>query len=191
MNEERDNFREEDISEAVNKFKRSLVSGRKKYFDVSEFEGIVEQLLEEGDIQSSEIAAKQGIQIHPNAIPLQLKYAQILISKGKYQQAHKYLNFAENVETGNPDVHLLKGSAWLIMGNENEAKASFRKAIKHAGRDADDVLYNIASAFIQVGEIRTAIVYFKKALEVNPKNDLALYDLAFFYDQLGDYKNSI
>ena len=79
MNEERNNFREEDIVGAVNKFKRSLISGRKKYFDVSEFEGIVEQRLDEGDIQSSEIAAKQGIHIHPNAIPLQLKYAQILV----------------------------------------------------------------------------------------------------------------
>ena len=191
MNEERDNFREEDISEAVDRFKRSLVSGRKKYFDVSEFEGIVEQLLEEGDIQSSEIAAQQGIQIHPNAIPLHLKYAQILISKGKYDQAHKYLNFAENVETGNPDIHLLKGSAWLIMGNEQEAKASFRKAIKHAEGDEDDVLYHIASAFVQVGEIKKAIRYFEKAIQRNPKNDMALYDLAFFSDQLGDYESSI
>lgn len=191
MNEERDNFREEEIGEAVNKFKRSLVSGRKKYFDVSEFEGIVEQLLEEGDIKSSEIAAKQGIQIHPNAIPLQLKYAQILISKGKYNQAHKYLNFAEKVETANPDIHLLKGSAWLIMGNETEAKASFRKALKHADGDADEILYNIASAFVQIGEIKKAISYFSQAVKINPKNNYALYDLAFFYDQMGDYKKSI
>jgi len=191
MNEERDNFGEEDLSEAVNKFKRSLVSGRKKYFDVSEFEGIVEQLLEEGDLQSSEIAAKQGIQIHPNAIPLHLKYAQILISKGKYDQAHKYLNFAEKVETANPDIHLLKGSAWLIMGNEQDAKNSFRKALKHAAGEEDDILYHIATAFVQVGEIKKAIYYFEQAVKRNPKNDLALYDLAFFHDQLGDYKNSI
>ena len=98
MNEERDNFREEDISEALKRFKSSLVSGRLKYFDVSEFEGIVEQLMEEGDLQSSEIAAKQGIQIHPNAVALHLKYAQILLSKGKYDKAQKYLDFAERVE---------------------------------------------------------------------------------------------
>ena len=47
--EERKQFSEEDISEALNRFiKRSLISGSKKYFDVSEFEGIVEHLLEEG-----------------------------------------------------------------------------------------------------------------------------------------------
>jgi hypothetical protein len=82
MMDERDNYWEDDMIEAVNRFKSSLVSGRSKYFDVSEFEGIVELLLEEGDIQGSEIAAEQGIKIHPNAVPLQLKYAQILINKG-------------------------------------------------------------------------------------------------------------
>jgi len=91
MNEERENYFDDDIVGAVNRFKRSLISGRKTYFDVSEFEGIVEQLLEEGDLQASEIAAKQGIQIHPNAVPLQLKYAQVLINKGHYQKSLKYL----------------------------------------------------------------------------------------------------
>ena len=91
MMEERDNYWDDDIIEAVNRFKRSLISGRTKYFDVSEFEGIVEQLLEEGDLQSSEIAAEQGIKIHPNAVPLQLKYAQILINKGLYEKSLNYI----------------------------------------------------------------------------------------------------
>ena len=59
MNEDKDNYREDDIVGAVDRFKRSLISGRTKYFDVSEFEGIVEQLLDEGDLKGSEIAAKQ------------------------------------------------------------------------------------------------------------------------------------
>ena len=92
MKEEKDKSREEGSIGAVDRFKRSLISGRTKYFDVSEFEEIVEQLLEEGDIQSSEIAAKQGIQIHPNAVPLQLKYAQILLNKGLNKKSLKYLS---------------------------------------------------------------------------------------------------
>ena len=84
------------------------MSGRTKYFDVSEFEEIVEQLLEEGDLQSSEIAAKQGIQIHPNAVPLQLKYAQILLNKGIYKKSLKYIQIAEKIDENNPDVHLIE-----------------------------------------------------------------------------------
>ena len=74
MNQEESKyFDDENINEALNRFKASLVSGRKNYFDISEFEKIVDFLLDEGDINSSEIAAKQGIQIHPGAIQLKLK----------------------------------------------------------------------------------------------------------------------
>ncbi len=184
-------LREEGIEEALKRFKRSLVSGRTSYFDVSEFEGIVEYLLDEGDINTSEIAALQGIRIHPGAVPLQLKYAQVLLSKGKYQNALKYLNLAEQIELTNPDVHLMKGSAWLIMGNEKEAENSFRKALKNADAEKDDILYHIGSSYVQAGEIDKAISYFEKSLKINPENELALYDLGFFSDQEGHYQKSI
>ncbi|NQU52527.1 MAG: tetratricopeptide repeat protein [Bacteroidetes bacterium] len=191
MNEDRENYRDEDIIGAVDRFKRSLISGSTKYFDVSEFEGIVEQLLDEGDLQGSEIAAKQGIQIHPNAVPLQLKYAQVLINKGKYEKSLQYLHFAEKVDSTNPDVHLLKGSARMVMGNETEALLSFRKAIKYAGNEMDEILYHIGSSYIQVGEISKAIHYFEQTIKANATNEMALYDLGFFCDQTGKYKKSI
>lgn len=184
-------LREEGIQEAINRFKKSLVSGRKSYFDVSEFEGIVEYLLDEGDLNTSEIAALQGIQIHPGAVPLQLKYAQVLLSKGKYQNALKYLNLAEQVELTNPDVHLMKGSAWLVIGNEKEAEKSFKKALKNAGQEKDDILYHIGTSYVQAGDIEKAVIYFEKSLKVNPENELALYDLGFFSDQEGYYQKSI
>ncbi len=190
--EEKDFFYgEEDSSEALNKFKRSLITGSKRYFDVSEFEEIVEYLLEEGDINASEIAARQGIQIHPNAETLHLKYAQVLLNNGKFKDAITHLDLVEKVEPANPDVHLIKGSAWLARGDEARAGRSFRKAIKTAGEEVDDILYHIGTAYIQVGDIPTAILNFEKALVANPDNEMALFELGFFCDQQGDYKKSI
>jgi len=187
----RNRLNEEDLNEAVNRFKRSLISGRKKYFDVSEFEGIVEQLLEEGDINSSEIAAKQGIQIHPNAVALHLKYAQVLLNKGKFEVAIKHLQLVEKVESTNPDVHLIKGTAWLVLGDEKKAAKSFNRAIKTADAELDDILYHVASAYIQAGNVAKAVHYFEKSVQVNPKNEMALYDLGFYCDQLGNFDKSI
>ncbi len=191
MNREIDRNWDDDISGAVLRFKNSLVSGHKKYFDVSEFEGIVEQLLEEGDLESSEIAARQGMQMHPNAVQLQLKYAQVLISIGRYNEARRYLDIAERLEKNNPDVYLLKGSVWLTLGDEKSAAKAFGKAIKYAGGETDEILYHIASSYVQTGEIKKAITYLEKALRCNAGNELVLYDLAFFLDQVGDYQKSI
>lgn len=189
--EERENYWDDEIVEAVNRFKRSLVSGSTKYFDVSEFEGIVEQLMEEGDMQGSEIAAMQGIKIHPNAVPLHLKYAQVLLNKGLFKKSLKYLELAEKVDVSNPDVHLLKGSASISMGKEAEALASFKKAIQFAGSELDDILYHIGASYVQVGNIKKALYYFEKTVKANPFNDLALYDLGFFYDQEEKLEESI
>lgn len=191
MNEkERSYFSEEDIDGALDRFRNSLISGRQRYFDVSEFEAIVEQLMDEGDINNSEIAALQGIQIHPDAIPLQLKYSQVLLNKGMYQKAMQYLDVAEKVEENNPDVHLLKGSACLILGEDQNAERSFVKAVKTAEGEEDDILYHIGSAYVQAGEIRKAIGYFEKAVLANPKNEAALYELGYFCDQQGDFIKS-
>jgi tetratricopeptide (TPR) repeat protein len=188
---EEGSYQEEEFGEALKRFKKSLISGRKNYFDVSEFEGIVDQLLEEGDIKTSKIAAKQGIQIHPNAVTLQMKYAQVLLNEGEHSKARKYLELAEKIEKENPDIHLLKGSSWLTEGNEIEAQKSFKKAIKYAGSDLDEIYHHIGSAYIYINYIGKGVSYFKKAVKENPRNNTALYDMAFFSDQCGNYNDSI
>jgi len=189
--EERDFLSDEELGDALTQFKDSLNNGRKKYFDVSQFESIVDRLMEEGDMKSSEIAALQGLQIHPDAVGLKLKYGQVLLSKGHYKQAMKYLDLAEQVEENNPDVHLIKGSAWLIMGEDRAAEKSFGKAIKMAGSEEDDILYHIGAAYVQAGEVKKALGFFEKALQKNPRNETALYELGFFSDMRGDFKKSI
>lgn len=189
--EERDYFRGEEIGDALTQFKDSLISGRKRYFDVTQFEAIVEHLMDEGDLNSSEVAAMQGLQIHPDAVSLKLKYGQVLLSKGRYEQAMKYLDLAEQVEENNPDVHLIKGSAWLILGEDRAAERSFGKAVKTAGSEEDDILYHIGAAYVQAGEVKKAVSFFEKALQKNPKNETALYELGFFSDMRGDFRKSI
>ncbi len=184
-------FDEEYIDEVVNRFKRSLVSGRKTYFDVSEFECIVEQLLEEGDLQASEIAVMQGMQIHPNALPLHMKYAQVLLSKEKYEDAIQCLNIIERIEPTNPDVHFIKGSAWLSMDRRTDALKAFGNAIKYAGTELDSILYHIGLSFLQSGDCLRAIQYFERVLRINPEDEITLCELGFLYDQMGNFSKSI
>lgn len=181
---------EENISDMLSRFKSSMVSGRKDYFDVSEFEKLVEYFLDEGDISSSEIAARQGIQIHPGAVQLHLKYAQVLLNKGQYDKALEYIELAENIESGNPDIQILKGSAWLVLGEDVKAERAFSSALDAAGSDMEEILCNIGSAYVEAGETGRAMQYFERALLINPENEMALYELGFFNDQQGDFEKS-
>ena len=75
----------------------------------------------------------------------------------------KYLEFAERVEKNNPDIHLIKGSACLILGEDKAAEKSFREAVRTAGSDEDDILYNIGTAYVHVGEVKKAVGFFERA----------------------------
>jgi tetratricopeptide (TPR) repeat protein len=189
--EERDNFFQENNGEALNRFKSSLLSGRKSYFDISEFEEIVEHFLDEGDINASEIAARQGMQIHPEAVELQLKYAEVLLNQGKNEVALKHLNFIQKIDANNPDVFLLRGVALLLLGDEEKAKKSFRRSLRYSGSDNDEILHQIGNAYVQAGKIDTAVQYFEEALTINPKNFSALEELGFFSDLEGNFQKSI
>ena len=189
--EERDNFFQDNNGEALVRFRKSLLSGKKSYFDVSEFEEIVENLLDEGDINTSEIAAQQGMQIHPEAVELQLKYAEVLLNQGKNAAALKHLNLIQKIEINNPDVLLMRGVALLLLGDEERAKKSFRKSLRYSGLGKDEVLHHIGNAYIQIGKIEKAIPYFEEALNINPKNLSVVEDLGFFSDMEGKFEKSI
>jgi tetratricopeptide (TPR) repeat protein len=176
--------------ENVNRFRASLMLGRKRYFDVSEFEGIVDHLLEEGDLKTSELAVLQGMQIHPGAILLQMKYAQVLLNKGKFREALECILSIEKIEERNPDVFLIKGTALLMLEKEGKAARAFEKGIQLAGTEVDEVYFHIATSYVFAGKIDKAIEFFEKAVDANPENDYALGELGFFCEQLGDYEKS-
>jgi len=192
MNQEDNNYLgENNISEALNRFKTSLMTGSKNYFDVSEFEEIVEYFLDEGDINSSEIAVRQGIRIHPGSVRLKLKYAEVLLNSGKYDSALEYLDLAEQIESANPDIHYIKGSVWLVIGEDEKAERSFGKALETAGADREDILCQIGAAYIQAGDTKKGVDYYKEVLKINPVNEIALYELGFISNQEGDFQKSI
>ena len=193
MNEEaRDNLGEQEVFEAVERFKKSLLIGEKQYFDVSVFEGIIESLLEEGDVETSELAVLQAIQIHPYSLQLQIKHAQILLNNGKIQKALENLKMVEKIEHTNPDVYLLQGTAYTINGDLKKATKAFRLAIGNAvEEELDEIYYHIGTAFIHTGNIELAVEYMEKAYMINPENESVLYELGFFYEQLDETAKSI
>lgn len=179
------------FNEIVDRFRNSLLTGRKNYFDVSEFEGIVDYLLDEGDLKTSEIAILQGMQIHPAASTLKLKYAQILLNKGKYDEALKLIDKIEDFEKENSDFFLVKGTLNLLLGFEPKAKKCFEQALALSSHEMDEIYFQIATAYVFTGKIKKAISYFEKCIEINPENDFALGELGFFSEQVGDFKKSI
>jgi len=192
MNEDaRDNFEEDDFQESVARFKKMIKSKTSKYFDVSEVEGIVDHFLEDGRIKLARKAVETGLRLHPSAISIKIRQAQVLMHEGKLKDCLDMLAKTEKIDSNNPEIFLTKGAAYNMLGDIGKAVDAFEHALKMPIDDVDETLYNIGISFGQSGETYLAIKYLEKAIEENPKNEIVLYELGYYYDRDAQFEKSI
>ncbi len=153
------------------------------YFDVDDFEEIIEYYLLNGDYIRAKQVAEYAGSVHPSSIPLMLKKAQLLASFNKETHALELLTRVEDLDPTNHDIFLTKGAIYSQMMNYEKAIEEYNKAVY--GADEPDFVYcNIAFEYENMGNFDKTIEYLNKALEVNPDNDLAIYEAAYCFDLL-------
>lgn len=191
MNEDARDFEEDDFEEAVARFRKMVKSNTSNYFDVFEVEGIVDHFLEDGHIKLAKKAVETGLRLHPSAISIKIRQAQVLMHEGKLEECLELLSMAEKIETNSPEIFLTKGGALNLLGDVGKAITAFEHALKMPIDDLDETLYNIGISFGQAGETHLAIKYLEKASKFNPKNEIVLYELGYYYDKDSQFENSI
>jgi len=187
----RDFYENEEILEAIKRFRRMIRNGNFEYFDVFETEGITDYFLDEGKIKLARKAVENGLSIHPSSTALQVKKAQILLVDGKAEECLELIKLAEKIEDKNSDIYLIKGSALIMLGFVQEAIAAYEHSIRYSFEETDDLLYNISVTLGQAGETEKAIDFLERAFRINPQNELILYELGYYYDKKQDFEKSI
>jgi tetratricopeptide (TPR) repeat protein len=87
--------------------------------------------------------------------------------------------------------------ALLSMAKHHESKREFDKALPmyekmlEAEPDNVDILFNQGVMFKKVENIDKAIANFEKIISINPNDGEAVYFLAEFYEQKGDFKKIV
>lgn len=192
MSEERfANYDDYHFIEVINRFRDMQKMNRVGFFDVYEFENIIDYYIEQRDFKNAKDAAKIGINQHPNSSLLKLKFAQILVENGKPSEGLSILRSVESLEINNYELFLAKGVAYNLLGKVNDAKKEFEKAISISNDWRDEVIYSIALSYIQINKINQAINYLLLGHEVNPENSLIVFELAMCYERIDKVEESI
>jgi tetratricopeptide (TPR) repeat protein len=184
-------FHDEESNELVSRYEEMLKSNRKYFFDVFEFESIIDYYIDTNKANNALSVVKFAAQQHPNSLNLQLKEAQVLIDKGLAAQALKVITQVEIIESTNSDVFLIKGSALNVLGKYSDAEKAFDQAIEYTYEDQVDVIHTIAQSFDQIGRYKTALKYLLEAYKLDDTNIMILYDIGYCYEKLGQINRSI
>ncbi len=187
----RENSESKEFAGIVKRYKRMLSDEQMGFFDVSDFEHIVDHYIDKNQLTNALQACEIAISQHPNSLIVKIKKAQVLIGQLKTDKALHLLKMLAEIENTNPDLLLMLGNCYSLQGDEHKAYQCYRKAEKFAFEDRDDLLYNIGAGYVQNTDYNKASYFLEKAYQENPKNESVLYDLAFCYDKLGEDDKSI
>jgi tetratricopeptide (TPR) repeat protein len=192
MNYRRDSFwYDDEMLNSVNRYEDMLKNHTQCFFDVREFEDIIDYYLDSENFTAAATAANYATRIYPQALSIQLRMAEILIDRYLPARALSILNKLEQLESEEYGVCLLRGAALNMMGKPREAQRHFEKAILISHGNSAEVLYRIGMSFEQANQNKVAVEYFMKVRAMDPQNYHVFYDLAYCYERLDELDQSI
>lgn len=182
---------DEEMLNSVNRYEDMLENHKKYFFDVHEFEDIIDYYMDTDNFSQAAQAADYAMHLYPSSTSIQLRIAEILIDNSQPVKALSLLNKLEHLESGEYGVYLLKGTALNMLGKPREAQRQFEVAISLADENKIEVLYNIGISFERINQHKIALKYFMKVHSMEPDNYYVFYDLAYCYERINELDKSI
>ncbi|MFO7934362.1 MAG: tetratricopeptide repeat protein [Bacteroidales bacterium] len=192
MNENREQIFENNEFQVLLRKYEDMRSGTQSiFFDVEEFEQIIEYYLDDYKFDEAREAAVLGNQQHPTSVEIKYKFIHIHIEQGQPKKALTLLEEIPAWEENNPERYFLKGTALCQLGRMKEAESQFDRALEISSEDSFDALINISIAFENVRHFKLAIKYLLQAHQQQPDHLSVLYDLGYFYERIHRFKESL
>ena len=182
---------EEEIKQAVQKYERMRRNNEKYFFDVIEFESIIDYYIDNNNSVKAFEAATLASQQHPNSVSIQLRKARVLLDKGRAVETLKMLRKLENIEPGNHEVYIVKGTALGMLGDIQGARKMFDFALTLDSDETENILFSIVTVLQNLNYYEQMIPYMLKLIEMEPDFKAHLYDLAYAYEKIENYNYSI
>jgi tetratricopeptide (TPR) repeat protein len=192
MSENREQvFENEEFQVLLRKYEDMRSGAQSIFFDVEEFEQIIDYYLDDFQYDEAREAAALGKQQHPTSVEIKYKFIHIYIEQGQPKKALALLEEIPAWEENNPERYFLKGTALCLTGKLKEAEAQYDRGLELSGDDSFEALINISIAFENVRHFELAIKYLMQAYHQFPDNLSVLYDLGYFYDRLHRFDESL
>jgi tetratricopeptide (TPR) repeat protein len=182
---------EEEVRYVIQKFEKMRRNNENYFFDVIEFETIIDYYIESNNSAKAFEAAALASQQHPNSVSIQLRKAKVLLDKGRAVEALRLLKKLESIEPGNHELYIAKGTAYGMLGDIQGARKMFDYSLTLDSDDIENILFAITSVLQNLNYYEHLIPYMERLAELEPDFKAHLYDLAYAYEKTEDFEKSI
>lgn len=183
-----DNFLGEDLE----RFEGQLAANAVGFYDADRLEAIIDHYLINGNYTKAKTAAEVGISQFPFHSLFLVRKAQSMSGMGQLREALTILTKAEGMESATVELILTKAAIFSQLRDSKRAIRFFQEALILAEEeDRDEIYLDLATEMEQLKDFNGAIKVLEEAMKSNPKNEGALYELAYCFDQLGDFQKAV
>ncbi|NOR86458.1 MAG: tetratricopeptide repeat protein [Bacteroidales bacterium] len=189
MNDNFDQYSEEEINDLKSKFFQMKSNGKNIYFDVDEYEGLINHFFESEDTENIETLLSYALDQHPGKYEFLLKKAQLFAIYGNDEQGLQILDKLSSLGT-DPDYYMIRGTLLSNLQKYREAIEEYTKALNQ-GQDLEDVYTNIAFEYENLEQFDKAIEYLSKSLKINPDNEATLNEVGICFEMNNQSKDAL
>ena len=105
----RENSESKEFAGVVKRYKKMLSDDQMGFFDVSDFEYIVDHYIDKNQLTNALQACEIAVSQHPHSLVVKIKKAQVLLGQLKTDKALELLKVLAKIESNNPEVLLMLG----------------------------------------------------------------------------------
>ena len=175
----------------VKRFEDMLGNNTSSYFDVEEFEDIIEFYIDNNNLNHANKAIEIALQQHPISDAIKLLMAVVHIQSIKPDDAILILNNLIKINPNEFNVIIAYGATLLLQGKDKSAEEYLKEAFEINQEEAASFLYRNGLNFLTAGRYDFAIKFLLISYKYDSNNYYVLNDIAFCYERLNDYKKSI
>ncbi len=189
---EDEHFFDESFNEDLVRFENSLKGEPIGFMDSDSFETLIDHFLIQGNYNKASLCADLGKEQYPFKTVFQLRKAQAVSGMGLLKEALNLLSQIDKIYEDSCEFLLTKASIFSQLRDVKNAIKYFLEALSVAEpEDKDEIYIDLAMEYEHALDFRGAVKVLKEALTNNPKNEIAIYELAFCFDQLREYDQAI
>jgi Cytochrome c biogenesis factor len=183
----------DEILQKVVQFEDMLKGKSFTFFDVEDYENIVDYYIDVEMTSKAISALDFGLNQFPNDLTLSLIKVEVLNSKQLFDDSYRLLKSLEQFYPNNIDILFNLGKIYSITNRIQTAKIYFENTLNliRVNDSYNDLLSDIAYEFLQIGQNFQAIEVMKRILEINPDDESTMMEIGIAYHETGEYQDAI
>ena len=190
--EENDDYFASNLNEDLERFEAFMKGDMLGFLDCDRLEAIIDHYLINNQYNKAKICAEHALTQFSFNNVFSLRLAQAMSAMGQLKEALNLISQIEKLEQPSCEVLLTKASIFSQLRDSKSAIKYFKESlILSEPEDKDEIYLDLAMEYENTNDYKGALVILKEAIKYNPKNEGAIYEIAFCYDQLGDYDQAI